>query len=182
MKRILKLHAIASLLFCLIFSLPELANAQQPNATSGNDSKNFPGVYLLSITPKSGGKSYTLFHRTKVQLTMNDGREIKGKVRGVSQNEISIEYKSYPIDGISEIRFSPGSSLGLVAAGAMLVGVTMVAVAGPADSRSSSEETIFWGGIGLAAAGFATLIPTYFMKKKFSANEYEFTSVLVAGY
>ena len=182
MKRILKLHAIASLLFCLIFSLPELANAQQPNATSGNDSKNFPGVYLLSITPKSGGKSYTLFHRTKVQLTMNDGREIKGKVGGVSQNEISIEYKSYPIDGISEIRFSPGSSLGLVAAGAMLVGVTMVAVAGPADSRSSSEETIFWGGIGLAAAGFATLIPTYFMKKKFSANEYEFTSVLVAGY
>lgn len=181
MNQMLKvLHALGlMLLTCLLH--PVISVAQQPNPPADVRPQG-GGVYLLSIAPRSGGKSYTLFHRTKVSIKMNDGKEFKGKVRGVSQHEISIDYKSYPIDGIQEIRFTPGSSLGLVAAGALLVGMTAVAVTASTSAESSTEDAIFWTGVGLAAAGFITLIPTHFIKKKFSSAEYEFTAVMVGSY
>jgi hypothetical protein len=152
--------------------------AQQPAAPQNRQpSRNLPGVYLLSIIPKEGGKSYTLFHRTKVQITFVNGRQIKGKVSGVSRDSVSINFNSFAISDISELRFSQGSTIGLIAAGAMLVGVAAIAIVGSKDNRSSTEEAIFWSGVGLAAAGAITLIPTHFIKKKFSSLDYEFRAV-----
>jgi hypothetical protein len=182
MERIHKQEIILPFLILMCSLIPVTAVAQQPNPPSDSRPEEIPGVYLLSITPYGGGKSYTLFHRTKVIIKMTDGREIKGKVRGVSLNEISIDYKSYPIDGIGEIRFTPGSSLGLVAAGALLVGMTAVAITASTGTESATEEVIFWSGLGLAAAGFITLIPTHFIKKSFNSTEYQFTAVLVGSY
>jgi len=155
------------------------ARAQQPNPSSNIHPQGMPGVYLLSITPKNGGKSYTLFHKSKVGITLSDGREVKGKVRGVSRDSISIDYKSYEISSIRELRYNQGSALGIAAAGAMLVGVGAIALAGQGDSRN---DAVFWTGVGLAVAGAVTLIPLRLIKKKFSSTDYDFTPVLVGSY
>ncbi len=156
--------------------------AQQPYPPSQTYPQHIPAVYLLNITPKNGGKSYTLFHRAKVIVLLGDGKQVKGKVKGVSHDSISIDFKSYAIDDIQELRFNQGSALGIIAAGAMLVGVGAIAIAGPADERNSTEDVIFWSGVGLAAAGLITAIPTYFLKKKFNRADYDFTSVMIGSY
>lgn len=170
------------LAFFSILLICDAAHAQQPYPPYATNPDHYVGVYLLSITPKNGGKSYTLFHKTKVIMTMPGNKEVKGKVRGVSRDSISIEYKSYAIDDIQNLKFSQGSTLGLVAAGAMLVGVVAIAVVGTKDTRTSTEDAIFWSGVGLAAAGAITLIPTHFLKKSFDRSEYEFTAVMVGSY
>jgi hypothetical protein len=173
------LKGILILILAFLFSI-EPVTAQQPSNVGTQ--QQTPGVYLLSISPKAGGKSYTLFHRTKVQLILNDGKEIKGKVRGVSQDAISIDYVSYPIADLHELRFSPGSVIGLIAAGAMLVGVTTVAIMATKDPLTSTDEVILWSGAGLAVAAAITLIPTSIIKKKFNIQDYDFTAVMVSGY
>jgi hypothetical protein len=176
-----KFYSTVIKIFLLIL-IGNAAYSQQPYPPTQTYPQHTQAIYLLSITPKNGGKSYTLFHKAKVILSMADGKDVKGKVKGVSHDSISVEYKSYAIADITELRFNQGSVIGLVAAGALLLGVTAIAVVGSSDQRTSTEDAIFWTGVGLASAGLITLIPTHFIKKRFSSSEYDFTAVMIGSY
>ena len=169
----------------LPISFSQRSFGQEPNPPSNNHLKHFTPVFLLNITPKNGGKTYTLFNKTRVILTTANGAEVKGRVRGVGRDSISIDYKSFAVKDISELRFNPGSALGLAAAIATTAGLVAIAVSvdgGKDGVRSSTENTILFGGIGLTVVGAAVLIPTYFIKKRFSSSEYNFTAVMIGGY
>jgi len=155
--------------------------SQQPAPPSNIHPQHITPIFLLNIVPKNGGKSYTLFHKTKVIMTLKDGTAVTGRVRGVSHDSISIDFKSFGVNDIDELRFNPGSALGLAAAIATTVGLVAIAVTIDAK-RSGTEDAVLYGGIGLAAVGGALLIPTYFVKKRFNSTEYDFTSVMIGGY
>jgi hypothetical protein len=174
---------LAMLIFPVLFS--QSCFAQDPNPPPNSNLKHFTPVFLLNITPKSGGKTYTLFSKTRVTMAMENGTEVSGRVRGVGRDSISIDYKSFAVKDISELRFNPGSALGVAAAIATTAGLVAIAVSvdgGKDGVRSSTENTIFFGGIGLTVIGAAVLIPTYFIKKRFSRSEYDFTAVMIGGY
>jgi hypothetical protein len=172
--------ALVLLFFLSVFITPNCFS-QQPNPPSNTRPQQVTAVYLLNIVPKDGGKSFTLFHKTKVIMTMNDGRAVTGKVAGVGRDSISIDYKSYAVKDIAELRFNPGSALGVAAAIATTIG--LVGIALTIDNRDSdAEKAVFYGGIGLAVVGGITLIPTYFLKKRFNSNEYVFSTVMIGGY
>lgn len=180
-----KYFAIPLTLCILSISFSQRSLAQDPIPPSKDHLKHFTPVFLLNITPKSGGKTYTLFNKTRVIMTMENGTEVSGKVRGVGRDSISIDYRSFAIKDISQIRFNPGSALGLAAAIATTVGLLAIAVSadgGKDGERSSTENTLFFGGIGLTVVGAAVLIPNYFVKKRFSRHEYDFTAVMIGGY
>lgn len=168
-----------------IFLISNLASQktfpQQPYPQSNVHPQHVTPIYLLNIVPKNGGKSYTLFHKSKVNMTMKNGTTVNGKVRGVSHDSISIGLRSFAVNDIDELRFNPGSALGLTAAIATTAG--LIAIAVTIDSKNSdARDAALYGGIGLAAIGGAVLIPTYFVKKRFASSEYDFTSVLMGGY
>ena len=99
----------------------------------------------------------------------------------MSRDSISIDFRSFSVKDIDELRFNPGSALGAAAAIATTIG--LVAIAVTIDAKSSdARNAVLYGGIGLAAVGGALLVPTYFVKKHFSSNEYDFTSVMIGGY
>ena len=171
-------EGLVTLLF--IFSSQKVFS-QQPNPPSNIHPQQITPIYLLNIVPKNGGKSYTLFHKTKVMMTLKDGTAVNGRVRGVSHDSISIDFRSFGVKDIDELRFHPGSALG--AAGAIATTIGLIAIAATIDAKSSdTRNAVLYGGIGLAAVGGGLLIPTYFVKKRFSSNEYDFTSVMIGGY
>ena len=141
-------------------------------------------VYMLNIVPKEEGKTHTLFSKTKVIIQLQSGNEIRGRMSGVTQDSISIDYRSYPVKDILEIRYNPGTTLGAIAAIATTIGVAAVAITvngGKDKERDQTEDAIFYSGVGLAVAGGITLIPTYFVKKKFTVEKYDFMTVRLGG-
>ena len=106
---------------------------------------------------------------------------ISGRVDFIFKDAIEINNSNIPISAIKEIRYNPGSVIGIISAAAVLVGLAAVAFTaggGKNGEMSSSENTIFYTGIGLIAAGGISLIPNYFIKKKFDLQHYEF---VIAG-
>lgn len=179
LKKYFKVKYFRILLTAWLLSISFLQTsfAQEP--------KHLTPFYLLNITPKNGGKTFTLFSKTKVIMTMENGLKVNGKVRGVGRDSISIDYKSFAVKDISELRYNPGSALGVAAAIATTIGLIAIATTvdgGKDGERSSTEDTILFAGIGLAVIGGTALIPTYFVKKRFSRNEYDFTAVMIGGY
>jgi len=155
--------------------------SQQPSPPSNIHPQHITPMYLLNIVPKNGGKSYTLFHKTKVNMTLKNGTTITGKVRGVSHDSISLDYKSFAVSDIDELRYNPGSALGAAAAIATTLGLIAIAVTIDAD-HTDARNAVLYTGIGLAVVGGAVLIPTYFVKKRFTSAQYDFTSVMIGGY
>ena len=163
-----------------IHHLP-LTYAQQP-AMPTTVQQHQIQVYMLSITPKNGGKSFSLYQKTKLQLTLGN-QVVKGKLRGVSKDSIAIDEGSYAVKDIDEITYNPGTALGVAAAIATAVGVGMIAFTadgGKDKERDDTENAIFYSGIGLAVAGGVALIPTYFIKKHFTREKYDFITVQAA--
>ncbi len=174
--------AVAVLLSCFFF---QKSFSQQPNLQSNIHATHVTPVFLLSITPKNGGKSYTLFHKTKVSMKLKDGTEVNGKVLGVSHDSIAVDSKSFAVKDIDELSFNPGSIIGVIAAVATTVGLIAIAITvdgGKDGIRSSEENTVFYSGIGFAVVGGAVLIPKYFIKKHFTGSEYDFAAVMIGGY
>ena len=155
--------------------------SQQPNPPSNIPPQHITPMFLLNIVPKNGGKSYTLFHKTKVSMILKNGETVSGKVRGVSRDSIAIDFKGFAVNDIDELRFNPGSALGVAAAIATTIGLIAIAVTIDSE-RSDAENAVLYGGIGLAAVGGVLLIPTYFVKKHFTSAQYDFTSVMIGGY
>lgn len=158
---------------------PPFIDAQQPVATQ----PQYSTPYMLNLVPKKGGKSYSLYHKTKVTLKLSNQVVVKGKVRGVSKDSIAINEKTVAIADIDDISYNPGTALGVAAAIATTAGVGMIAFTadgGKDNTRDDTENAIFYTGIGLTVAGGIALIPTYFIKKHFTRNNYYFTTVQAA--
>jgi hypothetical protein len=169
------------IIFLPCIFLSQKTYSQQPSPPSNIHPQHITPMYLLNIVPKNGGKSYTLFHKTKVNMTLKNGTIVSGKVRGVSRDSIAIDLKSYAVSDIDELRFNPGSALGVAAAIATTLG--LIAIAATIDAeQTDTRNAILYTGIGLAVVGGALLIPTYFVKKKFTSAQYDFASVMIGGY
>lgn len=139
-------------------------------------------IYQLDIVPVAGGKTFTIYNKTKVWLTFKNGKSISGKVKGVGKDSINIDYRNYAVRDIDELKYNPGSALGAAAAIATAVGVAAIALTadgGKNNVRDGTENAIFYSGVTLAVAGGITLIPTYFIKKRFSKHQYDFNTVQV---
>lgn len=166
------------------FLIVKISHAQQPALPSVAHRSNLPPVYLLNLTPLHGGKTYTLFRKTKVVIHLNNGNEFSGKVRTVSKDSIYLNEKGYAVADIRELRFNPGTTLGAVSAVGACIGIAAIAVTadgGKDGVRSEGENIVFWSGVGLAATGLALSIPNYFIKKKFTRVKYDFRTIQVGG-
>jgi hypothetical protein len=141
-------------------------------------------VYVLNIIPVGDGKSYTIIDKSKVVITFKDGKTISGKVKGFSKDSINIDYRNFSVKDIDELKYNPGTVLGAAAAIVTAVGVAAIAVTsngGKDNVRDATEDAIFYTGIGMAAIGGLTLIPTYFVKKRFSSHQYDFVTEMVGS-
>ncbi|MEO5674393.1 MAG: hypothetical protein ABIQ74_07075, partial [Chitinophagales bacterium] len=163
------------LIIFLVLFISAVGFSQQPKPQPNIHPQQITPVYLLSITPRDGGKAYTLFHKTKVMMRTKDGRVASGKVFGIGRDSIAINSQSFAIRDIDEVSFNPGSITGVIAAIATTAGLLAIAIT--IDSKDPSTDAILYGGIGLAIIGGAVLIPTYFLKKHFTTAKYEFTPV-----
>src|SRR4030095_2540048 len=146
------------LLFGFLFL--KFCNAQQPLPPNVAQRPKAPPVYLLNLTPISGGKTYSLFRNTKVVAKLNDGTEAAGKIKTVSRDSIYIDNRNYAVADINEFRFNPGTALGAASAICACVGLATVAVVltidgGSSSERSEGENIALWTGAGLAVVGLA---------------------------
>ncbi|MCY7409940.1 MAG: hypothetical protein LH473_06685 [Chitinophagales bacterium] len=164
-----------------LFSFPTKTFAQQAKVPIiARPPQPITAVYQLDIVPVAGGKTFTIYNKTKVWITFKNGKSISGKVKGVGKDSINIDYRNYAVRDIDELKYNPGSALGAAAAIATAVGVAAIALTadgGKDNVRDGTENAIFYTGVTLSVAGGITLIPTYFIKKRFSKHQYDFNTV-----
>lgn len=170
----------------LFWIVPQVAKAQTTGPPPNTIQRpSVPPVYLLNLTPKKGGKPYTLFRNTKVHATLSNGTAVTGKVRTISKDSIYIENRYYALNDITEFRFNPGTVLGAAAAIGACAGIATIAITaggGKDGVRSDTENIAFWSGVGVTTVSLALLVPNYFVKKKFSRTKYDFRIVQIGGY
>src|ERR1043165_3955070 len=109
--------------FLILIFCSQKTFSQQPGPSPNIHTQHVTPIFLLNIVPKNGGKSYTLFHKTKVSMTLSNGTSVSGRVRGVSRDSISVDFKSFAVKDIDDLRFNPGSALGVGAAIATTLGL-----------------------------------------------------------
>ena len=173
------------LIAVVFISIGKISLAQHPGVPMNAQRPPSPPVYLLNLSPVKGGKTYTLYRNSKVRMELNNGTDVRGKVRNVSRDSVYVTDANYAIADLSTIRYNPGTALGVAAAIGACVGIAAIAFTangGQDGERSDTENAIFWTGVGVAATGLIISIPTYFIKKKFTREEYDFRTIQIGGY
>ena len=170
------------LLSVFFLPYPNQLFSQQPNVPLiAKPLQPMAAIYVLKIIPVAEGKTYTIIDKSKVVLTFKNGTSVSGKVKGVSKDSINIDYRNFSVKDIDELKYNPGTALGAAAAIVTTLGVAAIAFTadgGKDKERDGTEDAIFYAGIGMAVIGGITLIPTYFVKKRFSSHQYDFVTLI----
>ncbi|MBA3649494.1 MAG: hypothetical protein H0W62_13245 [Chitinophagales bacterium] len=170
---------LLTLIFFLLFSSFENFAVRAQTHETNAPALLRPVQYVITLAPVNGGKAYHVYRNAKIVANLNNGVLISGKVRAISKDSISLDYKNYAISSITNFKFNPGNALGVAAAIGAVIGLAAIAFTASSkdNQRSSAEDAIFYSGIGLTAVSVALLIPNYFIKKNFPRTKYEYIPV-----